>query len=432
MTFQSLGVCAPILTTLAAHGYETPTPIQAKAIPTILAGRDVVGIAQTGTGKTAAFALPLVQRLSEDRSAIRPGSMRVLVLSPTRELATQIHDAVRTYGKGLGLISTCIVGGVSERRQKQALKRGLDVLVATPGRLLDLAAQNALRFDDVEALVLDEADQMLDIGFLPAIRRIIAACPKTRQTLLFSATMPKEIRTLAAEHLHNPAEVAVTSVATTAEKVEQGVLHLTSDEKIAAVTALVRAATDRTIVFTRTKRGADRVVRRLEGAGLKAAAIHGNKSQNQRERALDAFRAGEVPTLVATDIAARGIDVPGVGLVVNFELPNIPEAYVHRIGRTARAGASGLAVALCAPDEAAYLRDIQKLIGQEIAVLDAPEGVETLPAPDLSKAVKPKLPQRQGRPPRAQTGNRSAATKDGPSRAPKRRRRPRRKTAANA
>ena len=400
LTFDTLGLDAPILKTLNEAGYTKPTPIQSKAIPVILAGRDVVGLAQTGTGKTAAFTLPLIQRLNRNQSHIRPGSVRVLIVSPTRELAAQIHASVRTYAKGLSIISACVVGGVSMRQQKNALKRGLDILVATPGRLLDLADQNCLRFDDVETLILDEADQMLDIGFLPAIKRIIAACPKTRQTLLFSATMPKEIKSLSREHLHNPEEIAVAPVSKTADKIEQGVLHLTSDNKIPAIIALVKKHKDKqVIVFTRTKRGADRVVRRLEGSNLTASAIHGNKSQNQRERALNAFREGKCPVLVATDIAARGIDVPGIGLVINFELPNVPEVYVHRIGRTARAERDGLAISFCDPEEQYYLRDIQRLIKLEVPVLPAPEGVEILKTPNLENARKPKVVQQQ-RPPR--------------------------------
>ena len=400
LTFDSLGLDAPILKTLSESGYTKPTPIQSKAIPVILAGRDVVGLAQTGTGKTAAFTLPLIQRLNRNQSHIRPGSVRVLIVSPTRELAAQIHASVRTYAKSLSIISACVVGGVSMRQQKNALKRGLDILVATPGRLLDLADQNCLRFDDVETLILDEADQMLDIGFLPAIKRIIAACPKTRQTLLFSATMPKEIKSLSREHLHNPEEIAVAPVSKTADKIEQGVLHLTSDNKIPAIIALIKKHKDKqVIVFTRTKRGADRVVRRLEGSNLTASAIHGNKSQNQRERALNAFREGKCPVLVATDIAARGIDVPGIGLVINFELPNVPEVYVHRIGRTARAERDGLAISFCDPEEQYYLRDIQRLIKLEVPVLPAPEGIEILKTPNLENARKPKVVQQQ-RPPR--------------------------------
>jgi len=409
LSFDSLGLDELIVKTLTASGYEKPTPIQTKAIPAILAGRDVVGLAQTGTGKTAAFTLPLIQRLNKNQTHTRPGSIRVLIVSPTRELAAQIHASVRTYAKGLSIISACVVGGVSMRQQKNALKRGLDILVATPGRLLDLADQNSLRFDDVETLILDEADQMLDIGFLPAIKRIISACPKTRQTLLFSATMPKEIKALSSQHLHNPEEIAVAPVSKTADKIEQGVMHVTSDNKIPAIIALIKKHKDKqVIVFTRTKRGADRVVRRLEGANLSAAAIHGNKSQNQRERALDAFRAGKCPVLVATDIAARGIDVPGIGLVINFELPNVPEVYVHRIGRTARAERDGLAISFCEPDEQYYLRDIQRLIKLDIPVLPTPEGVEGLNTPNLENARKPKIVQQQ-RPPRRDRPAKSAA-----------------------
>jgi len=413
LTFDTLGLDAPILKTLTEAGYTKPTPIQAKAIPVILAGRDVGGLAQTGTGKTAAFTLPLIQRLNRNQTHIRPGSVRVLIVSPTRELAAQIHASVRTYSKGLSIISACVVGGVSMRQQKNALKRGLDILVATPGRLLDLADQNCLRFDDVETLILDEADQMLDIGFLPAIKRIISACPKTRQTLLFSATMPKEIKNLSREHLHNPEEVAVAPVSKTADKIEQGVLHLTSDNKIPAIIALIKKHKDKqVIVFTRTKRGADRVVRRLEGSNLTASAIHGNKSQNQRERALNAFREGKCPVLVATDIAARGIDVPGIGLVINFELPNVPEVYVHRIGRTARAERDGLAISFCDPEEQYYLRDIQKLIKLEVPVLPAPEGVEILKTPNLENARKPKVVQQQ-RPPRRDRPAKTAGKPNG-------------------
>ena len=400
MSFDTFGFDPKILNTLTTAGYGKPTPIQAQAIPVIMGGRDVVGLAQTGTGKTAAFTLPLIQRLTENPSHTRPGSMRVLIVSPTRELAAQIHASVRAYSKGVRIISACMVGGVSMRQQKNSLKRGLDIMVATPGRLLDLADQNCLRFDAVETLVLDEADQMLDIGFLPSIKRIIAACPKTRQTLLFSATMPKEIRALSKDHLHNPEEIAIAPAAKTADKVEQGVMHLTQDDKIPVIISLIRKHQDKqVIVFTRTKRGADRVVRRLSGENLKASAIHGDKSQNQRDRALNDFRAGNCPVLVATDIAARGIDVPGIGLVINFELPNMPEIYVHRIGRTARAEREGLAISFCDPEERYYLRDIQRLIKFEIPVLPAPEGVEGLDAPDLDKARKPKVAQ-QNRPQR--------------------------------
>jgi ATP-dependent RNA helicase RhlE len=371
VNFTDLGLKAPILSTLAKQGYDTPTPIQVQAIPPVLAGRDVVGLAQTGTGKTAAFTLPLLQRLTDTKPAEGQRPVRVLILSPTRELAAQIEMAVKTYGAGLGLRSTVVVGGVPIKRQIAALRAGVDVLVATPGRLEDLLSQRALHLGKVEAVVLDEADQMLDIGFMPAIRRLLKLVPKTRQTLLFSATMPKEIRALSADHLDRPVEVAVTPVASTAERVDQSVIYMEADDKTTAIARLVRKhPAERMIVFTRTKRGADKVAKKLNSEGLGASAIHGNKSQGQRERALAAFRAGTEPVLIATDIAARGIDVPGVEVVVNYDLPNIPESYVHRIGRTARAGASGIAVSFCAEDEAKYLRDIEKLIRKQIPAFD--------------------------------------------------------------
>ncbi len=307
LTFHHLGLESPILEALAAQGYDTPTPIQIKAIPPILEGRDVVGLAQTGTGKTAAFALPILQRIARAKGSNKSDAPRVLVLSPTRELAAQIHKSVCDYGRNLPLTSFCVVGGVSARPQRRALASGVDILVATPGRLLDLAAQNAVRLGAVETLVLDEADQMLDIGFMPAIRRIVRLVPANRQTLLFSATMPKENRALSAAHMRQPIDVSVAPAAATADRIEQSVLHLPQERKIGAVADLIRIHTGkRIIVFTRTKRGADRVAKRLAAEGLCAAAIHGNKSQAQRERALTAFRDGSSPVLIATDIAARG------------------------------------------------------------------------------------------------------------------------------
>ncbi len=368
MTFDSLGLSGPILTALAQAGHDTPTPIQARAIPLVLEGRDLIGLAQTGTGKTAAFALPILHRLAARRVAQGPARpLRALILSPTRELAAQIATAFQAYGQGLKLASACVVGGEPVRRQIARLKQGVDILVATPGRLEDLIAQGAVRLNQVETVVLDEADQMLDIGFFPAIKRILGQTPRTRQTLLFSATMPGAIRELSQSHLTDPAEVAVTPVARTADRIAQSVLHMQPGDKAGAVADLVRDNPGRrVIVFTRTKRGADKVARKLNGAGLAAAAIHGNKSQGQRQRALAAFRDGSAPVLIATDIAARGIDVPGVELVVNHDLPNVPESYVHRIGRTARAGASGRAVSFCAGDEVKLLRDIERLIRQPI------------------------------------------------------------------
>lgn len=327
----------------------------------------MIGLAQTGTGKTAAFALPLLQRLEEAKVRTQYRDVRVLILSPTRELAAQIDKAVKTYAKKLSLWSTCVVGGVPVRKQINALKSGVDVLVATPGRLEDLVSQKAIRLNKVETIVLDEADQMLDIGFMPAIKRILKMLPKQRQTLLFSATMPKEIRALSNDYLKNPIEVSVVPTTATADRIEQSVVHMKHADKTSAIAKLVKAHKGkRIIVFTRTKRGADKVTRKLNAEGLGADAIHGNKSQGQRQRALEAFRKGTNPVLIATDIAARGIDVPGVELVVNYELPHVPESYVHRIGRTARAGASGLAVSFCAEDELKNLRGIEKLIRQTI------------------------------------------------------------------
>ena len=398
MTFASLGLAQPLLAALDAVGFDTPTPIQTKAIPEILDRRDVVGLAQTGSGKTAAFTLPLLDRLS-GRAPQRPGAVRGLILSPTRELAAQIHETVAQYGKAVGLSSTCVVGGVPINRHRRALATPIDVLVATPGRLLDLIDQRAVSIDTVEILVLDEADQMLDIGFLPAIRRLLRMTPEKRQTLLFSATMSKEIRTLTSMCLRNPVEVSVAPPAATVDRIDQGVMHLPKEYKLSALAVLVREHRrndrddGRVIVFARTKRGADRIAKKLAADGIEAAAIHGNKSQNQRERALAAFRDGSMPVLLATDIAARGIDVPGVGLVVNFDLPNVPESYVHRIGRTARAGRSGVAVALCAPDDRPLLRDIEKLIRRQVPVLPPPEGLENMPAEEIIQPTQRPSPR---------------------------------------
>jgi ATP-dependent RNA helicase RhlE len=369
--FSGLGLCPPLLKALAAEGYTTPTPIQAQSIPHALAGRDLQGIAQTGTGKTAAFALPILQRLANDRRAPVPGACRALVLSPTRELAAQIAESFRAYGRHLGLRVTLMFGGVPKGKQARAMAGGVDVLVATPGRLIDHMQDRTVRLDRVEVLVLDEADHMLDLGFIIPIRRIAAALPKQRQTLFFSATMPKEIAALAESMLRDPVHVAVSPVATTAERVEQRVIFVEASRKRHVLFDLLTDDTaGRTLVFTRTKHGADRVVKHLAESGVAAAAIHGNKSQGQRERALAAFRAGQTRVLVATDIAARGIDVEGVTHVINFELPNVPESYVHRIGRTARAGAAGIAISLCDNTERPFLRSIEKLIRARVPVMD--------------------------------------------------------------
>jgi ATP-dependent RNA helicase RhlE len=372
--FSDLGLAAPIQQALAAKGYDTPTPIQAQAIPPVLTGRDLCGIAQTGTGKTAAFALPSIHRLAANPRPRQPQSCRMLVLSPTRELATQIADSFRAYGAGYKLAVEVVFGGVPVPRQIKALARGVDVLVATPGRLLDLIDQRALTLRDVEIFVLDEADQMLDLGFIHALKRVDKLLPKKRQTLFFSATMPASIRELGARFLLDPVEVSVAPPSTTAERVEQFAIHVNQGEKQALLTLTLKSTEiDRALVFTRTKHGADRVVKHLEAAGVGAAAIHGNKSQPQRERALAAFRTGEIRILVATDIAARGIDVSGVSHVYNFELPNVPEQYVHRIGRTARAGREGVAISFVDGEERGYLRAIEKLTGVRAQLLSLPE-----------------------------------------------------------
>jgi len=347
---------------LTAAGYAKPTPIQYQAIPPVLGGRDLCGIAQTGTGKTAAFALPILQRLATAPRRTAPQACRALVLSPTRELASQIADNFRAYGAGLPLSTAVVFGGVSIGRQRQQLARGVDVLVATPGRLLDLVDSGSLTLSSVEILVLDEADRMLDLGFIHALKRIVKLLPQQRQTLLFSATMPRPIEVLAQDYLDDPIKLLVAPAATTAERIDQGVVFVPSDQKRCLLAMMLRdPAFARVLVFTRTKHGADRVVRHLAATGIEAAAIHGNKSQPQRERALAGFRDGQFRVLVATDIAARGIDVDAVSHVINFELPNVPEDYVHRIGRTARAGAAGIAIALCSDEERPYLRDIEKL-----------------------------------------------------------------------
>jgi ATP-dependent RNA helicase RhlE len=399
--FLDLGLSSPILGVLAAERYTTPTPIQIQAIPPALAGRDLCGIAQTGTGKTAAFALPILERLSSSTLRPAPYSCRALVLSPTRELASQIAESFRTYGSGLSLSTAVVVGGVAIGRQRQQLARGVDILVATPGRLLDLSDSKALSLSSVQILVLDEADRMLDLGFIHSLKRIAKLLPRSRQTLLFSATMPKAIAALAGEYLTDPVKVVITPAATPAERVDQTVIFVPADRKRELLRAMLRdPAFERVLVFTRTKRGADRVARHLSGGGLNATAIHGNKSQPQRERALASFRDGRARVLVATDIAARGIDVEGVSHVVNFELPAVPEDYVHRIGRTARAGTAGVAVALCSPDEQLYLRDIERLIRCSIRVTSIPsaEAKADRQKPQADRNNPPPRPARQASP----------------------------------
>jgi ATP-dependent RNA helicase RhlE len=385
-SFKDFGLADPIARALHDENYVTPTPIQAQTIPIALTGRDVVGIAQTGTGKTASFALPILHRLLENRIKPQPKTCRVLVLSPTRELSGQILDSFNAYGRHMQVTATLAIGGVPMGRQVRALMPGVEILVATPGRLLDLMHGNALKLGQVEFLVLDEADRMLDMGFINDIRKVVAKLPVRRQTLFFSATMPRDIAELADSMLRDPARVAVTPVASTAERVAQRIIQVDFSAKPGMLAQILKdEPVNRALVFTRTKHGADKVVKGLEKAGIPAQAIHGNKSQNHRERTLAAFRSGEIRTLVATDIAARGIDVDGVSHVVNFDLPNIPETYVHRIGRTARAGADGIAISLVAGgEELAYLRDIEKLIRTSLPREDrrTPGGArEAAPAP---------------------------------------------------
>jgi ATP-dependent RNA helicase RhlE len=403
MTFQTLGLSRGVLDALASKNYSKPTPIQRDAIPLILQGRDLLGIAQTGTGKTAAFMLPAIERLVlSSRGRQVPGRVRMLVLAPTRELAAQIADTARSYAANMRLSIGVIFGGTSNHRSVREVARGLDVLVATPGRLLDLVDQNALDLSALEILVLDEADQMLDLGFIHALKAIVKIIPSKRQTLFFSATMPKSIRQLADAYLRSPAQVAVAPVATTCEKVEQRVIFVNQSEKLALLTVFLKTTPiDRALVFSRTKHGADRIVRFLMAAGVEANAIHGNKSQGQRERALELFRSGRVPVLVATDIAARGIDIPGVSHVLNFDLPNVPEQYVHRIGRTARAGATGMAIAFCSAVERAHLRDIERLTRQKIDALSLPDGFGA--SVEALKRLKPEPLKQSQKPARSPT-----------------------------
>ena len=369
-TFSDLDLIEPLLSAVAAEGYTIPTPIQAAAIPHLLAGRDVLGIAQTGTGKTAAFALPILQRLHESKRRAQPKSARTLILTPTRELAVQIGEGFGTYGRNLQLRHTVVFGGVGQNPQVQALARGLDVLVATPGRLLDLIEQGFIKLDSVEIFVLDEADRMLDMGFIRDVRKIVARLPAARQNLLFSATMPDAVAELAAGLMSKDcARVEVAPPATTVERIEQRVLFVDrGDKRDLLVDILKDRAVNRAIVFTRTKHGANRVAEQLQKSGVTADAIHGNKSQNARQKALNDFKDGRLRALVATDIAARGIDVDGITHVINFELPNEPESYVHRIGRTARAGADGIALSLCDADEVAYLKAIERITRTVVTV----------------------------------------------------------------
>ncbi len=392
-TFSELGLIAPLMQALAEENYSTPTPIQAQSIPHLLAGRDLLGLAQTGTGKTAAFTLPTLQRLMEKKGRPAPKSTRVLILCPTRELAVQIQESIRTYGRHLPLRSTMIFGGVTQFSQVRAMQRGVDLVVATPGRLRDLINQGHMDLKSVEVLILDEADRMLDMGFLPEIRKIVALVPQQRQTLLFSATMPREISDLAYSLLNNPERVEVAPVSSTAERVEQRLYHVAKSNKRALLAHILRShQVDRALIFARTKHGADRIAENLEKDGFEAAVIHGNKSQNARQRAIGDLKSGRLNLLIATDIAARGIDIDGVTHVINVDLPNEPESYVHRIGRTARAGASGIALSFCDVEERAFLRDIEKITRQQIPVIEDHPFTGDLPPLDV---IGPK-PKRGG------------------------------------
>ena len=405
-SFNDFGLVEPISRALAEEKYLTPTPIQAQTIPLAMQGRDVIGIAQTGTGKTAAFALPIINHLHTKRLRPDKKACRVLVLSPTRELSGQISDSFRAYGRHIRPLAVALaIGGVPINRQVRSLAHGVEVLVATPGRLLDLVNQRALRLDQVEVLVLDEADRMLDMGFIHDIKRIVAMLRKERQTLFFSATMPQEITKLADAMLRDPARVAVTPQASTVDRIEQRVILTDKSAKPNLLVEVLKTeTTDRVLVFTRTKHGADKVVRALQKSGFGAEAIHGNKSQNQRERVLGDFRNGKLRILIATDIAALGIDVDGVSHVVNYDLPNIPESYVHRIGRTARAGADGIAISFCDHEEAPFLRDIERMIRMSIPSTDKRTGERPAHRPAQQNAGK----RHNGRPQRGnhqQRGN---------------------------
>ena len=392
MRFEDLRLAEPLMRAVRTARYDHPTPIQTQAIPLVLAGRDVLGCAQTGTGKTAAFALPILQRLSHHavRETASAGRIRALVLCPTRELAQQIHESFRTYGQHTGVRQTVVFGGVNQNPQARALRAGVDVLIATPGRLLDLMGQGLVNLGGVESLVLDEADRMLDMGFLPDLRRILTHVPRQRQTLLFSATMPPPIRKLAGDILHDPVPVQVSRVSSAAPSVDHWVYHVEKlDKPELLVRLLEETAYTRALVFTRTKHGADKVVRKLFKAGVSAAALHGNKSQGARTRALAEFRSAKTPILVATDIAARGLDVEDISHVINFDLTPEPETYVHRIGRTGRAGAAGIAVSFCTSQEHEDLRAIERLIREPLQLApDSPEKAVSPPAP--SRAVPPR------------------------------------------
>ncbi len=407
VSFSSLGLNQALVRAVEHEGYKTPTSVQHEAIPHVLEGRDLFAGAQTGTGKTAAFLLPMLQRLSAPGQR---GKIRALVLTPTRELASQIGERAQAYGRNLSVRHGVIYGGVGQRPQERLLERGIELLIATPGRLLDLIEQGFVHLDGVECFVLDEADRMLDMGFIHDVKRVVRELPSRRQTLMFSATMPKDVRSLASGLLEDPAQVAVTPTVTTAETVEQS-LHFVahSEKRKLLVSLLADSALARVLVFTRTKHGANRVSDFLERSGIVAAAIHGNKSQGARERALEGFRRGAVTVLVATDIAARGIDVEGISHVINFDLPNVAESYVHRIGRTGRAGASGRAISFCDPSERPLLSDIERFIRQRIPRVGGSDVAPTTDSSGTEATARPaaRPPSRRGNWSRRSRGPRS-------------------------
>lgn len=413
--FESLGVSKPVVATLFQLGIETPTPIQEQAIPLLIQGRDLIGLAQTGTGKTAAFGLPLIERLLKEEKRPDNRSVRTLILAPTRELVNQIADNLRKFIRKSPLRINVVVGGVSINKQQLQLEKGTDILVATPGRLLDLCNRNAITLTAVRYLVLDEADQMLDLGFVHDLRKIAKMVPKRRQTMLFSATMPKAIADLAGDYLTDPVTVQVTPPGKAADKVEQYVHFVPgkNDKTVLLKKSLTENPDGRAIVFLRTKHGAEKLAKHLEQVGYSVASIHGNKSQGQRERALKGFRDGAIKTLIATDVAARGIDIPAVSHVFNYDLPEVPDAYVHRIGRTARAGRDGIAIAFCAPDEARLLRDIEKLMGISIAVASGEPPVDLRAAPRSNNRSRGVQGQQRGQGGRGDGAQREGGHREG-------------------
>ncbi|EAT13583.1 DEAD/DEAH box helicase [Bermanella marisrubri] len=409
MQFTDLALAEPIVKAIAEQGYTSPTPIQAQGIPAVLSGRDLLAAAQTGTGKTAGFTLPILQKLLDAPKGVKPNQARVLVLTPTRELAAQVQDNVATYSKYTKIRSEVVFGGVKINPQMQRLRRGVDILVATPGRLLDLHNQNAIHFDQLDTLILDEADRMLDMGFINDIRKIMRLLPKKRQNLMFSATFSDKIRALAKTIVENPVEVSVTPKNTTAKKVRQSIIAVDKKQKInLLIDLLAKEKWHQVLVFSRTKHGANKIAKQLSDADIPAAAIHGNKSQGARTRALADFKSNDIQVLVATDIAARGIDIDQLPHVINFDLPNVAENYVHRIGRTARAGSDGDALSFVSIDEIDLLADIQNFIGEPIERLDYPGFAPSKPLPELKLNLKPKKIKKPKKPKQASTDSKAA------------------------